>query len=548
MEEKQATPEKKRNSGAVVRLEPRTPSVIRWDPKKLVLARERCTYGDFSLFSDLCEAMLPDGRIASAIDKLYSATTLPLTFQMPGLDVKASEKDPICQALAEDWWKAQPEEVLKSVLGWIALANCALVHVDGWRRDTETGRLLPILSVWSLRHLRHDPEKGWVVRVSRSPSDYFGSYEEIEPGDGNWAILLFGASWKAISQARGHGIATFWLLKQYALVDWPSSSERHGQGTNVAETDKEWRDHLDSTDRKNLASDMAKMARNGTIVMPEGWVYRLVTDSANSHQTFLDQINAADSGITIGIVGTNLTTEVKGGSLAAAGVHASVDAGRMRGLLEFLSTGLRSQIWVHWAAYNWAGGIAPYANWDTTPPVDKEAECKARSADATALLTYRKAGLQLNQRAWVEGRVELLKSATDEFPALATVAPTTAEGDDSEDDGDQPKLPPKQARKAMAQARAEAAPLTAFDVGRSYVDRLEDECCKHAAAKLAPFVATVMASIEGATSFEDAEAKIKAAYADEATPTKLVQLTAAALILGQLAGRETVEFEAVNEE
>ncbi len=45
------------------------------------------------------------------------------------------------------------------------------------------------------------------------------------------------------------------------------------------------------------------MARNGNLVMPPGWKYELVTDEANSYQTFVEQIKAADSGNTIGLLG-----------------------------------------------------------------------------------------------------------------------------------------------------------------------------------------------------------------------------------------------------
>jgi hypothetical protein len=531
---KQQPPTQESNGGAAVCNEPRTPQVLRWDPAKIVQARVRCSYGDFSLFSDLCEAMMPDDRVSMCLEKLYAAATLPLTFQLPGVDAEKSKDDPVVQALQSDFWKIFPEQTLRTAFRWIALADCALLHVDGWRLDTETGRVLPIISVWALRHLRNDPEKGWVVRVAARSGDYFGDEQQITPGDGNWAVMIMGSSWRSICQARGHGVALFWLLKQYALVDWPNSSERHGQGTNVAQCDDVAKaSKLAPKDRIELAADMAKMARNGNLVMPPGWKYDLATDTANSYQTFEAQINAANSGIVIGINGTNLTSEVKGGSFAAASVHESVDAGRMRGLLEFAATGFREQILGFWCTYNFSGvSVAPYPKWDTTPPADKKAEAEARLADAQALKTYREAQAQLDQVAWFEGKVALIPGASVEFPAMTASAPSVA-----------PAAAPKK-----AQAFAAAEPINAFERGRGYIDELEGNMVALAAKGLVPTVSALVEAVSGADSYEDAKIRVVAAYANSRAPTALVQGTERALIMGQLAGAETVEQELTTEE
>jgi hypothetical protein len=525
------------DAGAAVRLEPRAATILQWDPGKLVQARLRCTYGDFSLFSDLCEAMMPDDRVSSCLEKLYAATTLPLTFLLPGKDSKQSANDPCVQALDRDWWLALPEQKLKTVVAWIGLANACLLHVDRWDLDPESGRRIPVVTVWSLRHLRSDAQKGLVVRAATSATDSWGVEETIEPGDGNWILLLAGDSWKCIGQARGHQVALFWLLKQYAIVDWALSSERHGGGITVVSCDKDCKSI--KKDRDEIALAMSQMSRCGSISLPPGWIFELVTDTANTFATFAAQIKAANDGNTIGILGTNLTTEVTGGSRAAASVHESVDAGRMRGLLELLATGFRQQLLVYWAAFNSSAWVAPYAKWDTTPPVDKKSQAEARSLDATALLTYRKAGAQLNQKAWFEGRVEILATASDDFPSPPAADTSPAAPKDSV-----PAAPAKTSLRG-SQARAAAKDPTdlAFERGLDYTGRVEESLRGHAAKLLAPDVASVLAAIDKAGSYQEAKDLLAQAYQDRATPSQLCRLTDAALLMCQLAGAESVEQE-----
>jgi hypothetical protein len=70
----------------------------------------------------------------------------------------------------------------------------------------------------------------------------------------------------------------------------------------------------------------------------------------------------------------------------------------------------------------------------------------------------------------------------------------------------------------------------------------------HAAKELAPTVASVLRAIDEATDYEDAKARIIAAYGDSVTDSRLVRLTEAALIMAQEAGRLTVDQELQTEE
>jgi hypothetical protein len=530
-----------------------------WSPARIRQAETTCAAGGYAIAADLCEAMMADERVSKCLDRLYSATTLPLTFQMPGKTAEQSKNDPTCQALEADWWKILPEEQARTMVAWLSLLRVALAHIDGWRKDPETGRVLPIISVWSPRNLRNDPTRGWLVRSSTG-SDQFGFEEPVNPGDGNWVIIVAGANYRAAFQAPWRGISRWWLLKLYAQVDWASSSERHGQGqvfvsntltaSATAGLEGDVGEELDQVRKTELATDIQECGRNGVTVLPRGWKAELVTDGAKTYETFQAQTTAANSAIDMALIGTNLTSEVgENGSRAAGQVHESVDASKFRGMLEGISTGMRQQVIVFWVAYSPLGAsIAPYPHWDTTPPRDAKAESEARKADADALNAYVTAGAQIDQIAWFErAGTKLVEGAKAEIKKPIAPSPIATPADGT---NNPPKAPPTKKAQALALAAASAgdAAQTALERGHLYLDRLEDECAAHAAKELAPMVAAVVSAIAEATDYEDAKARIIAAYGDEMPPSKLMKLTEAALIMAQLAGRETVEQELQTDE
>lgn len=549
---------KKDTSSATVKREPRTNLSVGWDPEKIRSAELMCGTGNLMLAADLCEAMMPDARVSKCLDRLYAATTLPLTFELPGKDAKESKQDPVCQALEADWWKMFPESKMRSMVAWLGTLFAVLMHIDGWEKDQDTGRVLPKISVWNPRNLRNDPVLEWMVRVAGSSGDSWGAEERITPGDGNWVLIILGDNYRAMVQAPWFGIAPWWLLgKRAAPIDWASSSERHGQGqTFISNTmsagsgglEADTGEELSPAKKLALATDVSASGRNGVVVFPRGWKGDLVTDGAKTYETFQAQKDAANSEIDMGLLGTNLTTEVNGGSYSAAQVHASVDAAKMRGLLEAIATGLREQVIKYWHRYNFATGVAPYPHWDTTPPKDVKAEQDARKSNAEALDKYVSSGAQIDQIAWFEGEVRLIPGATREIKKPVAPSPIAQPVDPQNPDA-APKDPAKPAKKTL-QALALSADTeeTALQRGHGYLDRLDDECVAHAAKELAPMVASIVSAIEDATDYEDAKARIKAAFGDALPPNRLLKLTEQALIMAQMAGRETIEQELATEE
>lgn len=533
------TGEKPKPSEGAAVSQPRTSTVLRWSPDKITLAEQLAGAGNFTLMGELCEKLMGDDRVSQALDRLFSATTLPLTFVLPGKSSEDSKNDKVCQALDYDFWKMVPEGTAREIVAWLGLARRCLVHVDEWVKDPETGRVLPKFTVWSLRYVRNDPERGWVARVSNGGSSWSSDEVSIETGDGSWFFITSGSSWRTVLTASWVGCSRFWLLKAYATVDWPSSSERHGQGTTVLENTNGEIVYTEQQ-KKELARQIDEGGRNKTFVLPDGYKASLLLDTANTYQTFKAQIEVANTAISLNLVGTNLTTEVRGGSYAATSVHQDIDASKFRGLLETISTGLHDGPLVFWGFYNFGtSAVVPYPSWDTTPPEDRKAEAETQVQASTAALNWQKVGFKLSRSALSQkwGLVEAEKGEDELVPVTPPAAPSPFDQ----------TVPPKQTKKTLG-FRAESAPETAFARGREYVDELEVNCCRHTAKAFSPLVAATLAAVEESTGFTDLQDRLRAIYQDELPPSKLLKVTEAALIMAQMAGRETVEQELTTEE
>jgi len=78
---------------------------------------------------------------------------------------------------------------------------------------------------------------------------------------------------------------------------------------------------------EEMADMLADMVQDGVAVVPEEWKIEILETNVNNgksesiHKTFMDSVNIE---IAMAVLGTNLTTEVQGGSLAASKSHMEV--------------------------------------------------------------------------------------------------------------------------------------------------------------------------------------------------------------------------------
>ena len=373
------------NTSTIVRAaSARVPIADYWTASLVRAAHATADGGSLRMAADLCDVLLADDRVQGCM--------LALTRGFFGLELSFEEgvgrlRHRAHRAIEaeEDWWFALPEEELAQLVAWGVMLGIGIGHLSWVERNR---RLVPRLEVWHPRHLRFDDaSERWFI-------DTQSGEIEIAPGDGSWVMYTPGGSKRPWARGAWRGISRWWLLKRFAITDWARHSEQAG-GVKVATSDSG-----SESDRRQLMRDLATTGADASIAMPKGWLLDVVGVTANTFETFREQVDSANAAMAIALVGQNLSTEVQGGSFAAAQVHQQVAHAVLRGQAETLSTCLHQQVLEPWAEFNFGlRSVAPWPVWDTNPPANYESLSKTHALVVTTLVEAKKAGLRIDAKA-----------------------------------------------------------------------------------------------------------------------------------------------------
>jgi phage gp29-like protein len=309
------------------------------------------------------------------------------------------------------------------------------------------------------------------------------------------------------------------LSKLYAVTDWNRYSEVHGTpvrvGTHPAQANAD--------EKAQFHSDLSNLAADATITMPEGWALALVEAKVGSGEVFEKLIDWADKAIAIAVLGQNLTTDVEGGSFAAAQVHENVRQDLIDGDTETLATTMHDQVVSWWAEFNLGErGLAPWPDWDSAPPADQVQLATALNGRAEAILKLAQAaamtGLPIDWKAMAEAHdLPLLEGAEVVPPA--------------------PPRPVGQALRLASGDNVDAA--GSFVAGQLYTDELIDVAKARGGAAMRPVVQRVLELVDNATSYEELREQLLSEY-EHLDVDELRSLTQSTVTLALLAGRLAV--------
>lgn len=377
--------------------EPSARSWIDWDPDAIQAAEMQCAQGHLRLAAELCHALLADERIAANLGTLTRGLLgTALSFE-PGA---GRRKAGAVRALEveEDWLAMADEATLAELLLWGVLLGVAVAKLTPYAGPS--GRLLLKVEPWDPRWLRWDePSQAWRLTTAN------GGEVAVET-DGRWMILTPHGAHRPWERGIYRSLARWWLLKRYAREDWMRHSEVKAQGVLVAwgtEAPGAGQKDLTPRQRKQLAEQLRGLGRDAALVLPRGLDMKLVESSGKNFETFQAQIELSNTAISIGVLGQNLTTEVRGGSLAAAKVHLEVADYLRRAYAEVLSTTLHFQLLVHWARWNFGDPrVAPWPAWQVDPEGDAKLlgdAMKALGDGLRALTAETPEGFELDREA-----------------------------------------------------------------------------------------------------------------------------------------------------
>lgn len=329
-----------------------------WTNASLTTARLLADGGTLSYAAELVDELRADSRVAGVLpQRVNGLLGLEIEFEASGdgrrrgRAVRALEAD-------EDWWQIAPEHELADLQTWGLLLGVGLAELVWTTNDL--GRAIPRIKVWDPRWLRYEWQtRRWLLRT-----DDAGEIEII-PGGGKWVVYTPYGSSRPWAKGLWRALARWWLLKSFALNDWARHGEMHGSPIRVGVA----AEGSQAEDREAFAEDLASIGSDTSIVPPHGYELRLVEATAKTWEQFPKQIETANAELSILLVGQNLTSEVTGGSFAAAKIHENVRDDLVRFDAEALATCLNEQILKWWAEFNFGDArLAPWPSWDTAPP------------------------------------------------------------------------------------------------------------------------------------------------------------------------------------
>lgn len=376
-------------AGVTVLREPSVRAIYTWTPALIRSAEVAATGGNLRIAADLCEWMIGDDRIQAVLETRADAL-LGLDFSLVERgDARRSKA--VCAALDSEWEASFPEAELRKLLAWGQMLGVGLGQLV-WDEDPDTGRWTMRLETWSPRWLAWDSVRHtWTIDAIEGGAPLgsapTGRYD-ITPGDGQWILYTPHGPSRPWVWGAYRALSRWALLKDYARNDWGFYSERLGQGVWVVESDPTKGGMSTGTEaqRKELAGDLQGIGRNTGIALQPGQTLRLVESVARTQENFKAQIDAADNGYAIALLGQNLSTQAgSGGSIGSATLHGKVAHGRTRMDGKTLPACLRSQAVVHWAETNFGDAtLAPSPWWNTAPVDDDKARAATRMAVAQA--------------------------------------------------------------------------------------------------------------------------------------------------------------------
>lgn len=503
-----------------------------WTPARIRSAAYSAEQGNLYTAVQVCEWLLTDDRIRATLNaRLDALFGLEPTFE-PGTGRRASRAVKALEA-DEDWWDAYPESELRQLVLWGLLLGVAPAR-HGWTASAEHGgRVLPMPKFWHPQQLRWDwHTRRWTVRDDKNLE------LEVVAGDGEWILHTPGGAERPWTHGLWQSLARWCLLKHYAIQDWARVGEK---GALLVATAPE---KATPQQRRELAADLNASGADTVVALAAGFDLKRVEATANTKQIYEAQVNAADAAFAILIRGSNLTTEVKEGSRAAAETQAKTgDGAKLKADAQALATTLNAQSLSWWAEFNFGDRrLAPWPKWPVESEEDKSQRATMVKTLGEGLTIFDKLGFDIDpEGVQKEFGLSFLKGRSRERePDPVPTAPGAGQAGDELDDAAKPAAksgkPPAKASASLPRMAADSG----FVEGQLYTDDLVDSGVKHGAAALKPFLEGILEAVELASDYDSLRDEVIKRYGESLPPEELRGVLQKALVLAELAGYAAV--------
>lgn len=268
----------------------------------------------------------PTGQceLAEAIEEKYlhyqgvlgtrkrQVSQLPITVVAAGDDAESQkDADLVREFLDRDTLQAELFDILDAVGKGYSFAEII------W--DTTDNRWIPGAIEWrDPRWFRHDLLDGRTPRIL----DDGGQLLPLP----SYKFIYHVAKAKSGLPARGglvRGVAWWYLFQAFDIADWVQFLERYGQPIRIGKFGRGATDQ----EKQTLMRAVRNIAADAGAIIPEGMLLDLIEAKITGNVDAFERFAAFGNGeVSKAVLGQTATTEIKGGSYAAAKVHDQVRA------------------------------------------------------------------------------------------------------------------------------------------------------------------------------------------------------------------------------
>lgn len=529
---------KSRPARVIVTSLPQEP-VTRWTYDKINRALDQHEVGDFSLSAPLADAFGRDDRISACINTRLEAI---LGRHGAAFSIEPSDRGDQRRAKAiakdvESWWHDfVTEKAERRILRDKVLLGISISRIEWTAKD---GRWYPRPRPWPMQYVHWDDSRKCFLATAQE-----GVFE-VHEGDPNWLICALSEerSWMD-GAVRSLGLP--FLLRTFDWRDWARFNERHGMPVIAIEEPAE----ADEDAKATFFSGMKNMGRGGVVRLPQmsdgvgnktGFKVDFIEAKATSWETFKAFGERLEVAIAVRLLGQNLTTEVQGGSRAAATVHDRVRQDYMDADAEGLSTDLREGALKPWVSYHYPPSVstdaAPWPNWNTDAPEDRTALADTGVKAGTAVRQFRELGVRVDLDAFFQRLgIPMLPGKPVEDPEAPPTPPAPPAGEPGGDEKPEDGTAATSVRLASGDAAEDAQ---GFVDGQAYVDGVATNSAGASTAAVRPALDALLSAIAEADSFDGLRASLAEVYRGM-SQVDMERLMERALILASLAGRHAV--------
>ncbi len=407
-------------SRVVTREIPMTTVNTDWGIKGVRSSMQSMMIGLFDTSAQLVESIVGDSRNqASMVNRHGALLSTPIRFSTP----KGLENDRTALKVLSAWEKAWPfiggEAILSELLQWSTYLGFGIAQLL-W--DTTRPVWRPYLQVFHPRYAWYH----WTYRCFVAIS--LDGQQPIFGGNGHWVLHAPHGEHRGWVRGAMRAVAPWWLARNYALRDWARYSERNGMPWVVGKTPAA----ANKDDINNFGNALALLGQESVLTIPQGVqenlsyaIDLLEAKTADASNAFRSLIEICNTEITLSLNGTNLTTEVSGGSLAASKTHKQNDNQIVQSEGRALALTLETQIMRPFTAFNFGDPrYTPRAAWDTSPPEDEEAKGRSFESFAKGLSDISAAGYEVENPEQVGKSMGLLIKLKKKDPQLVDATGT----------------------------------------------------------------------------------------------------------------------------